>query len=428
LKLRLLQMYNPSSTIREKYPKYASILQAPSHLMEFTGGGQIQTIEMPYLSRNRLMPTQKNYETTALLHGEYYIFVAQPLANSAGSPEDIFFNVYMELCDDFVYYGYATEFIQSNSVFFFPVPEEEAESPIIDSIAIDEGKDPFMENLINFEAQSLEVMNAPQEQTDKTHHMQVSEDSRLQPILDMRSLIRRLYPSVIYPISLAADSAEDFVLPCLNEIGEQSGYSTFLPACISRMYYGKHVGIKYRFTIVATSETELRHVQAKFYFSPAAVTAAAPVVPFPSLYAAPPVASTLYNILSPSQFPLNNVQLPSVLPHVQVYEFTIPNTNMFKFVGGPTKMLNIADANIPYAVSSIGDVVVSISSSVEFKGLLRIEAAFTDETRLGFHCLAPRVIYSSPNRSVPGLYTAPNLPVLPAATDPSIPFLYYTRL
>jgi len=420
VKLRLLQLYNPSTAIREKYPVYASILQAPSHLMEFTGGGQTQTIDLPYLSRNRLMPVQKNSETTALMHGEYYIYVAQPLANSSGSPEDIFFNVYMELCDDFVFYGYSTEYFTSNSIFAFTVPEIEEEPPT--------PKNKFDDDFIMFEAQSLQVMNTPQDQSETTHHMQLSQDTRLQPILDMRPLIRRLYPSTVVPIAIPPGSTLSYITPCLNEIGENAGPSSSLPAGISRMYYGKHVGLKYRFTITAVTDN-LKDIHAKFFFSPAAMTAASPVPNFPSLYAAPPVTSALYDVNSPQQQPLNCVHIPSVVPNILVYEFTIPNTSMFKFIGGPSKMSNVTNPATPYAVASLGDIVVSVSTDgADFKGYMTIECGYTDESRLGFHCIAPRVQFSTVLRSVPGSYVAPNLPALSASTDPAIPFLYYTRI
>lgn len=420
VKLRLLQLYNPSTTIREQYPVYSSILQAPSHLMEFTGGGQVQTVDMPYLSRNRLMPTQKNSETVALLHGEYYIYVAQPMANSSGSPADIFFNVYIELCDDFVFYGYATEYFKSNAVFAVPIPIQDIDT---------EGK-PEKEaesDLFEFEAQSLLVMNSPQDQSEETHHMQLSTDSRLQPIIDVRPLIRRLCPVNVFPVSIPSGSSATYVFPCRLEIGESVDETSFIPAAISRMYYGKHAGVKYRFTLVAETEN-LMDTKMKFYFSPASVSAAAPAVNFPALYAGSPLPSPYYDIVSATQHPLNCVQLPSMLPKVLVYEFSIPNTNLFKFIGGPDKMINRASFAAPYAVSSIGDLVVSISPNVaDFKGSLLVEAALTDETRLGFHCLAPRIRFSTNLRSVPGRYTAPQLPAESFTVDPAIPFLYYSR-
>jgi hypothetical protein len=110
IKVRLLLLYNPSiEIISGKVPTYADILSAPSHLLEFTAGGEIQTITIPYLSRNNLTPCAVDMQTEGLFHGMYYLYVAQPLVCSSDSPTSISLNMYMSLGDDFAFYGYATE-------------------------------------------------------------------------------------------------------------------------------------------------------------------------------------------------------------------------------------------------------------------------------------------------------------------------------
>jgi hypothetical protein len=76
VKLRLVQMYNPSADIAFQTPVYRTVLQAPSHLMEFSGGGQEHEIVLPYASRNKLMYCSKYQLVEAKLHGMYYIYVA----------------------------------------------------------------------------------------------------------------------------------------------------------------------------------------------------------------------------------------------------------------------------------------------------------------------------------------------------------------
>jgi hypothetical protein len=75
-KLKLIQLYNPSSEVALQFPTYRSILNAPSHLIEFTAGNQIQTIELPYLSRNNIMHCMRDSTSEGLFHGMYYIYVA----------------------------------------------------------------------------------------------------------------------------------------------------------------------------------------------------------------------------------------------------------------------------------------------------------------------------------------------------------------
>ena len=100
VKLRLLQMYNPSVSILTGYPSYSSILNAPSHLVEFTAGNQTQEIILPFLCRNSMCPSMRETSTESLFHGQYYIYLASRLANADGSPEDVHFNVYMSLEPD----------------------------------------------------------------------------------------------------------------------------------------------------------------------------------------------------------------------------------------------------------------------------------------------------------------------------------------
>lgn len=114
IKLRSLLTYGPSIKAGSGYPKYNDILQAPSHLMEFTEGGQELSFNLPCLSRNNLIYCMTDSSSEAIFHGIYYIFVAQQLATSAGSPNQIYFNVFYELSPDFMFYGYSTNIFTSS--------------------------------------------------------------------------------------------------------------------------------------------------------------------------------------------------------------------------------------------------------------------------------------------------------------------------
>jgi len=413
VKLRLLQMYNPSAKIRTSYPVYNTILQAPSHLMEFTAGGQTQTITLPYLSRNRLMPIQKNFETTSLLHGQYYVYLAQPLANSSGSPEDINFNVYMELCDDFAFYGYSTEIPYSSPIFNTPrviPPPVEAELPT--------------EEPRKFRPESLEVMNAPSNQKETVHKFIPSDDSRLVPILDVRPIIRRLYPSAILPYRGAAGESVGVTVQPSFDVGEAPSLCNTPTAAICRMYYGKHAGLKYRIEFVS-EEGYPAELQVKIFFSPTTISACSPFggTLGSALYSGGPTQGSGYEETSQAQYPLNCIKIPSSSGRL-IYEFTIPNTSMFKFVGGPSKM-NEVSTGYQYACEGLGEVFISLRSEKDFKGNILVESALTDESRLGFHCIAPIVDWST-IQSVTGAWANPNTHVTTVG-NPAIAVLYYTR-
>lgn len=124
VKLKVLKMYNPSLKAKTSYPTYASIANAPSHLIEYTQGGQEVKVDLPFLCRNDLIPCSRDLTFEALYHGLYYIYVAQPLANSDGSPTTIEFNVFISGGEDLTFYGYSTEMSIWNGFDSFDVPQQ----------------------------------------------------------------------------------------------------------------------------------------------------------------------------------------------------------------------------------------------------------------------------------------------------------------
>jgi len=238
VKLRLLQMYNPSTRVLTGYPTYATILQAPSHLMEFSQGGQEQSVILPYLCRNKLMNCARESNFEALFHGLYYIYVAQPLANSSGSPINIFFNVYMELEKDFHFYGYSTELTRVFGPFNSITPGrtnliENTQPPNEQTLQPPEQID---EKVKLYVPQSIEVMNKPQTQAEPTVNRIVPvEDLRLQPVLDIRPLIRRLYHAETRSAKVLANKTLVDSVSLSDYIGEISGLASTPAGAIAAM-------------------------------------------------------------------------------------------------------------------------------------------------------------------------------------------------
>lgn len=65
VKLKVIKMYNPSITAFGAYPVYKTVANAPSHLLEFTQGGQEQIIDLPFLCRNDLIPCARDFNFEA---------------------------------------------------------------------------------------------------------------------------------------------------------------------------------------------------------------------------------------------------------------------------------------------------------------------------------------------------------------------------
>lgn len=416
VKLRMLQLYNPSVSISESYPQYRSMLQAPSHLIEFTAGGQEQVLTLPYLSRNRLTPCSRDNSTESLMHGEYYIFIAQPLANSTNSPKDIFFNIYMTLNEDFNFYGYSTESLLSGPPLFQ-----------ITTNSLDEGDDKVV-----FEPQMLKVMNEPQTQKQENNSISPANDYRLQPIIDIRPLIRRLYPSVYTTISLPANTPIQVVINLRQIIGEGNySLTNYQNPCtaLARMYYGKHAGFKLRSSFDLDGDL-IQDLSIKAYYVPQQITAThiSPTVTILN-GSSPNALSSQFTNVNGNQFPLNNTFIPIEVQDKSVFEFTVPNTTLFKFIGGTSKMIRGNHAHLLDAAADAGSVVFSIIYPRDIKCKLLLETACTDESRFGFHTMCPII----DRFTAPGTSTL-DTPVLGSLSDqallPSIylnKFLYYTR-
>jgi hypothetical protein len=404
VKLRVLKMYNPSAQILTGFPVYRSIVQAPSHLLEFTAGGQEHVIELPCLSRNRLVQCARDLNMEALVHGTYYIYVAQPMANSTDSPKSVYFNVYMELSEDFRFLGYSTETLSVSG-------------PILPSAKNSEEE---------YEAQMLQVMNPSQSQKQKDSVPEEFTDTRLQPINDVRSLIRRVYRSQVGDFIAPITGQTNFSIDLNTLIGEGIGPAVIPCSAVSRMYYGKHVGLKVRLTLRAVNTGDISKVVVKTSFAPTqmyplkttngVVMGASTVLP-----------STLqWNADDGTAFPVAYVTLPSIVPTSQVIEFTLPNTSIFKYIGGPSKM-GSGNGNI-LAIEDFGNVVVSLSAEEATAGKYTIEAGFTDESRLGFHCIAPyvrRAVYNGIYFATPGFGSYQNDATYPSTTPNK--FIYYSR-
>lgn len=379
VKLRLFNMYNVSRRVLTGYPVYKDILNSPSHLMEFTAGGQIQTVSIPFLCRTEQLYCARDLSMNALMHGMYYIYVAQQLANSADSPTDVSFNIYMS-AENVKFYGYSTDV--ANSQF-----------TVVKTIAPPA-----------FKSESLNVMNEPAPQNDLIQ----SEDNvvedldnrcRLMQVIDVRPFIRRMYkagntaevtrPLNISPFSTGISSFNlgVFIGETLNNVGIHH------PArVLSNMFYGKSAGLKvkliptFKFESTSNDFPTIRYViqylpPDQFWNGNLGYVASS----ISEFQNSAPVIETLRN--STDIYPL---------------EFEVPNMNCYKFIGGPSKMSTQTKLD-PF--SDLGHVKITVFNvePVEISNLsFDIYIGFSDETRLGFHCIAPGYSFSDNSQ----IYTA----------------------
>lgn len=502
VKLKVLRFYNPSIKALTAYPDYTSIANAPSHLLEYTQGGQSHEVKMPYLCRNDLTMCSENMDVEGLFHGLYYIYVTQPLASSDGSPVSVEFNVYLSGEPDLQFYGYAKtntyhqnyelysgkslkedrilgtikqDVIPRNEVIQLPtekmyryVPPNHAENKVIrftepargltkagtyrldadeirenrkrvDDIAAIlkipsgvvlkssvnfDGYFPqpgelvvalrlpsnlaahFPNHVTQFKAQSkqVEVMNEPQRQTAdlarQANREVLGHETRLLPNVDIRPLIRRMYKTYVNVITSDGTAALNITVPLASYLGETPNDWNYTPIeTLSRMYYGKTAGFKVRLALrVVESETSdantMRSFITRLWYVPQNININAPTRTITaasiqsSAFTKPGVTSTIGE-------PPFTYQIEPILrtERLIVYEFVVPDTSIYKFMGSPEKFKDFSSTTSITHLSTLdfGSYILQINPNNSPPLNLGIETfvGMTDETRFGHHAMAP---------------------------------------
>lgn len=404
VRLRVLKMYNPTLDVISSTPQYASIANAPSSLLTYTAGGQEHVISLPYLCRNDLTPCSDNVNFEALFHGLYYIYLAQPLANSGDSPESIEFNVYIRGTPNLSFYGYPVKSIRPVSFGVLPTQSR------------------------NFTPQSntIKVMNESQPQNDKISKDERKDfqlhSERLFKTPDLRSLIRRMYVPLKGVDSEVIDPGAFItqVIPLSVFLGEES----FGPqidqratpiSIISRMYYSKSVGFKFQLKQTDfSSGTSARNVTTTVYFVPPDFTYDPAIF---TVMGAPVNPNLTEPAINPSYtVPLPLVQLPvTTESHTRLYEFTVPDVTFYKFMGSPAKFYDAASSTDNYSTSDFGSLYIRYTNLSSDRIFLQNTLMFglTDESRLGHHCLAS-----------PFIIVKDHSPYL-GSTEPKAPGIFY---
>lgn len=90
-------------------PAYNNIHNLNTDTLEFSAGGQIQTIDLPYNSNLRQLECTKDYVLNIINHGMVYGYLVQPLTYNSNVPLSITFNVYISGGPDLEFSGYGID-------------------------------------------------------------------------------------------------------------------------------------------------------------------------------------------------------------------------------------------------------------------------------------------------------------------------------
>jgi hypothetical protein len=105
-RLQVVKYYRPTKSALTTTPVMSQTSNSLVSTMEFSSGGQVQEIDLPYLSCLDVLPTSSDWNANALQHGIYYIFLQSPLVSSMTVSTTVQFNVYIKPELDFSLYGY----------------------------------------------------------------------------------------------------------------------------------------------------------------------------------------------------------------------------------------------------------------------------------------------------------------------------------
>jgi len=105
----------PINATTSLVPQYNNIHNINTDTLEFSAGGQIQTIDLKYCSNLRQLECTKDYTYNSIAHGIAYGYLVQPLTYNSNVPTTITFNVYISGGEDLQFSGYALDPVIVNS-------------------------------------------------------------------------------------------------------------------------------------------------------------------------------------------------------------------------------------------------------------------------------------------------------------------------
>lgn len=106
-KLMIVKNYTPNDEVLMNLPPMDDVGNLLCTTIEFSGGGQVQTVDLPYCSPLEELPIMNVASANAMSHGMYYIYVVQPLIANGSVATTASFNVYISAGEDFSFYGYS---------------------------------------------------------------------------------------------------------------------------------------------------------------------------------------------------------------------------------------------------------------------------------------------------------------------------------
>lgn len=261
--------------------------------------------------------------------------------------------------------------------------------------------------LCSCEAESLTVMNEPQRQDDDSMKQDAVVDlnhvDRLAPNVDMRPYIRRMYRLTGSIIPLENRQTQSISIPLNSILGEDPVLRTELSSpttLLSNMYYGKTAGFKFKVVTTVLNQSfallspvisvRCRYVPPNMNFLLTNNTVVQTTVDLANDDSTPYAPGP--NGFYPLPYQITPV-ITSQLSTASTYEFVIPDVTYYKFMGSPNKLGTPFTLYTLLSTYDFGSLVLTFENlSIDGTQLgVEIFAGLTDETRFGYHTIAPLV-------------------------------------
>jgi hypothetical protein len=113
VKLALQSRYNLIAGANNKSQNVLLGANAPTTYMEFSNGGQVQSVTLPYCRPNDYTRCAIDLPTLLALNGTYGIYVTSPVMLNGAAVDTIDFNVFISCEPNFVFAGYSQDSFQA---------------------------------------------------------------------------------------------------------------------------------------------------------------------------------------------------------------------------------------------------------------------------------------------------------------------------
>lgn len=388
-------------TVAQYYPKYEDVHNLTLDTIEFSAGGQVQTIDLPYCAITNQLECTKDYITNIAQHGMVHCYVVQPLVFNNNVPTSIQFNFYMSGGDDLEFAGYDTDNYLSPAT---PGP--------ISSYAPQSGKAPDVSRF--YEPQSgipsfVDVSPQTDILNEEVEYKEVTKMS-LRPNTSIRDYLRRMHPTPTYTHTIQeGQKLLLYTVDLASLLNLSDNYHDAMTIMCSH-YLGISGGLKIKVRVQGGLHSSLYFIPPSSYttngISPFFVKTF-PTVPSSIPLTTPGSTAAVgqfFADMGTKIYPIPVSELPTytynsdLITHIAQHEVAIPNMSPFNYVGTAWKWTEDSES----AADSLGFIVVAIN--LPDTGVVDIvtSIAFNDETRLGFQVYNPKKSVMTYKVVIPG--------------------------